>query len=786
MLPPPNCFLTKFDPATGLTHVHASSSRTPQTLRARSRSRRTTSRISRASSTRTGFRTIKARRSPRSTTRAASRWSAGSGSATTTRARSAKASTRIAVNSLGHVFLLGPCRLVGPGEPPLELSGYNETSGSGARTSLRRDAAPPTPGSSARRPTNSHGRRQQRTRSCTVRSSPRGSRPRSTASRPTTPTARTSWARSRSTFSRRPTPTVRRVRQAGTRGFDSCGYLMVLDTTTTGPSSLALCQLSLEHGERRERWRSAGSNGSRLHRERRTGVRRLSRAIARRIPSSWPYSLYPALTGRRPAGSLQPRRRNDMPSQLDFASVFDPSRGVAALAGQTVRDALADLRLFPSGALAVASVAYTTSARAAGHRDDVLTECGSGWSDLDPEPWHADPGGVRRRDGFRRESLPGWSGRQDRRSRTLTSSSSASTPSTRRRTSRRPSRSRILRRNRHDGVRGLTVRRDGQPLRHRRRSGRRPADLLVERAVHRQSGRPTNYVPRRRACPLGMQQDGHGDGGRRARQHRVGQPARSTSSAHRSSGRRRRRSTATFNGLVFNYAPVTITATAIGAGPSNAYLQTRLDQIPPIPSDLQAGSPPIYFDVSTDAALMQPADSGLRRHARHELRGSPASIRLYQYRHLGQLAAWTDITSAGLPAGESDCAAKPIRSARSRSSIRRCRRRRSRRSPATAFAWHSNDGPGGSPSTIYVDGPATATALAYLYGGAYDRANNHLFVSDGGYILRLNLNNNTIARVAGNGVIFPGIHRRARRRSARRPGRSGRCVQHLRRLPGGD
>ena len=33
----------------------------------------------------------------------------------------------MAVNSLEHIFLLGACRTVGPGEPPLDLSGYNET-----------------------------------------------------------------------------------------------------------------------------------------------------------------------------------------------------------------------------------------------------------------------------------------------------------------------------------------------------------------------------------------------------------------------------------------------------------------------------------------------------------------------------------------------------------------------------------------------------------------------------------------------------------------------------------
>jgi hypothetical protein len=58
------------------------------------------------------------------------------------------------------------------------------------------------------------------------------------------------------------------------------------------------------------------------------------------------------------------------------------------------------------------------------------------------------------------------------------------------------------------------------------------------------------------------------------------------------------------NGLVFNYAPITIRATGIGAGGGNAYLHSRLDQNPPIPAHLQAGSPPIYFDlsVSTRAA----------------------------------------------------------------------------------------------------------------------------------------------------------------------------------------
>ena len=71
-------------------------------------------------------------------------------------------------------------------------------------------------------------------------------------------------------------------------------------------------------------------------------------------PSSWPYSLYPALREGVQLARFN-RDSNDLPSQFDFATVFDPCGGVAALNGHTVRDALADLRLFPSGAPAVAT-----------------------------------------------------------------------------------------------------------------------------------------------------------------------------------------------------------------------------------------------------------------------------------------------------------------------------------------------------------------------------------------------------------------------------------------------
>jgi hypothetical protein len=97
------------------------------------------------------------------------------------------------------------------------------------------------------------------------------------------------------------------------------------------------------------------------------------------------------------------------------------------------------------------------------------------------------------------------------------------------------------------------------------------------------------------------------------------------------------------SGFLFTYTPVTVTAAGVPAGTSHTFLKTHVDQVPPIPSSLQAGSPPIYFDVSTDAAfLLAPINICI------DTRGMsfpvPSSIRLYQYTSTGPLQAWTDIT----------------------------------------------------------------------------------------------------------------------------------------------
>jgi uncharacterized repeat protein (TIGR01451 family) len=205
----------------------------------------------------------------------------------------------------------------------------------------------------------------------------------------------------------------------------------------------------------------------------------------------------------------------------------------------------------------------------------------------------------------------------------------------------------------------------------------------------------------------------------------------------------------TLNALVVDYAPVTMTATAIGPGFYQAYLRTRLDQLPPIPGNLQAGSPPMYFDVSSDAVFVAPVSVCI------DTRGmsfaNPTGIRLHHLQQAGQLQFWTDITSAGYPQGNQLCGQAnalgtfaifypqvPDTAVRTIA--------------GNGVLTGSIDGPGGNLADDFVAGPATATSLGHLFGGAYDRANNRLFFSDGSHILRLDLGTGTIARVAGNGV----------------------------------
>ena len=508
----------------------------------------------------------------------------------------------LAVNSLGHVFLLGPCRMVGPGDPPLQLSGYNETPDP-ARPFIAEGCTHPTPGTSEK----------YQPLLTVVDSS--GTFLYGSFLSPGEAVTRYGLAAddadrayivgAQSTVTVRPTADAYRAAcpAAGTRGFDSCAYLMVLDTTTAGPASLVYASYL---------WNTQNVE---------TVAVRLGPAGAVYVasegrvfddfpsnrptnPSSWPYSLYPALREGVQLARFN-RDANGLPSQFDFATVFDPSRGVAALNGYTVRDALADLRLFPSGAPAVASVAYTSSLAPLGI---VTTFDPNG--DRVGEVWTQNLG-TRTPVGFGVGTGSGGSlflagqidrmGAQD--SDVFVERIDAVDPAANRPpTVSHPSTAA------DDRLCGLADRR-GAPAaqRHRRRSGRRSADLLVDAGPSPTiRSPPTHFLIAR--VPLGTAADGHGDGGRRARQRRVGQPhvrrRRNAVRRNHCDANRQRHAT----GWSTTTRPSPSRPPRLAQGGGNAYLRTRLDQNPPIPAHLQAGSPPIYFDLSTDAVLRR-ADS---------------------------------------------------------------------------------------------------------------------------------------------------------------------------------
>lgn len=212
----------------------------------------------------------------------------------------------------------------------------------------------------------------------------------------------------------------------------------------------------------------------------------------------------------------------------------------------------------------------------------------------------------------------------------------------------------------------------------------------------------------------------------------------------------------TTNAGIFNYAPLTFTAAAITSGTCNAFLNTHLDQNPPIPSNLQGGSPPIYFDVSNDgASLATPINVCIN--TRGMSFPNPASIRLYHYRQSGQLVFWDDITLAGYPQGDQLCG-----QANSLGTFAIFYPQ----VPETAIETiagngirvGSVDGPGGDTSDDFVPGPALSTPLGYLGTGAYDRTHNFLYFTElGGYIRKLDLNTNVVTTVAGNGIQILGL-----------------------------
>jgi uncharacterized repeat protein (TIGR01451 family) len=206
----------------------------------------------------------------------------------------------------------------------------------------------------------------------------------------------------------------------------------------------------------------------------------------------------------------------------------------------------------------------------------------------------------------------------------------------------------------------------------------------------------------------------------------------------------------TYNAGVFFYTPVTLTAEGVDPG-ARAFLTTRFDQNPPIPPNLQAGSPPIYFELSATLAYgpytLCIDTSGMSF-------PKPSTIRLYHYEG-APVSNWVDVTG-GTPSGSQVCGMSTTLGTFAifypqipETAIRTI--------AGNGTRAYSIDGPGGDPADDFVAGPATSTPLGYLFGGAYDRTRHLLYFSDGNFIMRLNLNTNVVSQVAGNGVIQIGM-----------------------------
>lgn len=645
----------------------------------------------------------------------------------------------ITVNSLEHVFLIGPCRLAGPGDPALELSGYNETPDPANTTYAEGCSVPSSPSSEMYQPLLTV---VDETGQFLYGSflSPGEFVSRYGLAADDADRAYVVGARS-TTLS----PTLDAYRGAcpAAGGPDACGYLMVLDTTSAGAASLVYASY-LWNTENVETIiaRLDPSGGLYVASEGRVFDDFPSNRPTN--PASWQYSVFPGLSEGVQVARFRPGP-SGLPTQFDFAMVFDPSRAVAALAGQTVRDALADLRLFPSGAPAVASIAYTQNPDTYGivttFTPDV-NRVGEAWvHTLGTHSPAAFAVGTDSGAGlFTAGQIDGAGGQGSDLfvERVDAIDPGANQPPT------------VSIQGAFNGL--LLVYADspsGGTAKLNALASDPEGDFLTYSWTGPFTDNPVttdSFLIAR--LGLGMLQtvtvtvdDGHGNvvsasytvdvlgtpfvGG-------VGTPIDSE-----------------VNGLYFGYTPVTITPTAILGGAGNTYLRTRLDQNPPVPSNLQAGSPPIYFDISTDAIIQAPIAVCLDTAGMSF--ADPNNIRLYHYQQSGQLGSWVDVTSNGYPQGQQLCGQAntlgtfaifypqvPSTAVRTIA--------------GNGVLANGNDGPGGNPSDDYVDGPATSTPLGNLFGGAFDRTRNHLYVSAEGYILRVDLTDNTVQRVAGSGV----------------------------------
>ena len=199
--------------------------------------------------------------------------------------------------------------------------------------------------------------------------------------------------------------------------------------------------------------------------------------------------------------------------------------------------------------------------------------------------------------------------------------------------------------------------------------------------------------------------------------------------------------------------PATITFDNV-TGPGLTWVTTRVDQNPPAPIGVQAGTPPVYVDVHTSATFSGTAQVCLNTQGMSLADPARAQVHEWQSGNWSPLA--TDRPAAQL------CAAAtfPSGSAGDRMTTLAIFYPPV---PETAITTIAGTGfyPGqidGNPSggadsrdNFVDDGPATQSAIGSIFHGALDRPRSYVYLTSDS-LLRLDLNTGKLRRAAGGPV----------------------------------
>jgi Domain of unknown function DUF11/HYR domain len=647
--------------------------------------------------------------------------------------------TAIAVNSLEHLFLLGPCRIVFPNEPPLELAGYNETPDP-AHGTVAEACTPPQPGfTGVRQPILTKVDASGALLYATFLS-PGESGGSSALVYDAYGLAADASDQAFIVGAGSPWVTPLPGAFNSTCAGGTCAYLMVLDTTAGGPSSLKYASYLWQMRETEHVFVRLGPTGELYV----AGEGQVSADF----PNNRPTNPYPWLFPRYPVATegLQLARFDldvdGLPSLFNYAFLFNPWSGSGSF-----RDQLTDLRVLPSGAPVVASLQHERGASVPSVHGTVSVFYRSGEMLSQQSEYLVDlhSGGSNTLlvapdalgnlySAFQRVRFGGGPDLDITVDRISGMDPGANTP---------PAFSASDVTVEAPNANGTFVL--FSSFYYDAEDGTTPASGGCDRSSGAFFFVGTTPV----TCTF---TDTGGLSVTATFQVRVNRPPYTGAPFV---GNTATPPDSTENAGVFSYTPVTITAFGSVDPGARAFLTTRLDQNPPIPSYLQAGSPPMYFELSTTGTS---GFYGICVDTAGMSFPKPSKIRLYQFDlSIGVSGSWSDITETtpypnhGDVCGWSETLGTfailydPV--------------------PATAIETiagngireASIDGPGGNASDDFVAGPAKSTPLPYLYSGAFDASRNLLYVSGGSYIERLNLTTNQIQRIAGNGAILGSI-----------------------------